>query len=123
MITRSVKRIVRLIHKEIQDQGGNSRRIFLGGWSLGVTIAITAFLRLPETFGPLGGVFCSSGSFCAVVDWTDVAVEMKKRTPIVFYHGEEDTLFERWYAQHTYKRLMKEGELKYKFIAERDLGH
>ena len=105
MITRSVKSIVRLIHKEIQEQGGNPRKIFLGGFGLGANIAITSFLRLPETFGPLGGIFGASGTFCSVVDWTEVDVKMKKRTPILFYHGEEDILFERWYAQHTYKRL------------------
>jgi hypothetical protein len=41
----------------------------------------------------------------------------------MFHHGEEDTLFERWYAQHTYKRLTTEGELEYKFMSEPDVGY
>ena len=42
---------------------------------------------LPETFGALGGIYLSSGTFCSVIDWTEVEVNLKKQTPIMIYHG------------------------------------
>jgi predicted esterase len=44
---------------------GDASKVFIGGYSMGTTIALSAFLQLSGEYGSLGGIFCTSGILCA----------------------------------------------------------
>lgn len=82
-----MKLIAKLIEAEAKELGDPSK-VFLAGFARGACIALTAFLQY--TGGPLGGVFCTSGFFCASLDWSKIDIEMKQKTPLHFHHGKQN---------------------------------
>jgi predicted esterase len=68
----------------VNKLGGDSTKLFLGGFGNGASMALTAFLTY--TGGVLGGLTGVSGVFCSTIDWTLVDIEAKKKTPIKFWH-------------------------------------
>jgi predicted esterase len=71
---------------EIKKLGGDSTKLFLGGYGNGASMAIAAFLNFKG--GALGGLTGVSGCNCANIDWTKVDIETKKKTPMKFWHDQ-----------------------------------
>jgi predicted esterase len=69
MIQNYTKYTIELLKQEIEIIGDASK-VFIGGYSMGTTIALTAFLQLSSEYGHLGGIFCTSGLLCAEIDWS-----------------------------------------------------
>ena len=46
----------------------------------------------------MGGVIGMGGIFCCNIDWPNVDIEEKKKTPLFLAHGECDDLFPLEYA-------------------------
>jgi predicted esterase len=89
---------------------GDSKRVFIGGFSIGCTIALSVYLSMrPEEV--LGGVFCYSGIFAADPDWSKIDISVKKQTPIRIYHLECDeyAVFTKGYAKASFERLKAKG--------------
>jgi predicted esterase len=51
------------------------KKVFIGGYSQGASIALATFLQYPEA---LGGLACYSGLMCANIDWSKVDLDLKK---------------------------------------------
>ena len=111
--------ITDLLKEEIAELG-DSRKVFLGGYSQGASIALSTFLQYAD--GPLGGLACYSGLMCANLDWTKVDINLKKETPMFFYHGERDAMWPLDLAQRSYDVLLKENGITHmKMVVEEGL--
>jgi predicted esterase len=69
MIKRSTKLVLDILLRELKELKNDSKRLFLGGFSLGCCITLASFLKFPAIKGPIGGVFCASGIFGAEMEW------------------------------------------------------
>jgi predicted esterase len=97
----SITRVLDIVKSEASALG-DPKKVFLGGFSVGVSTALGAWIECNYS---LGGLIGSSGVNCWNTDWDKVDVETKNKTPIFLYHGDEDPLFDMKYAQATYKLL------------------
>lgn len=105
-----------LIDFEVKKLGGDSSKLFLGGFGQGATIALSAFLCYKG--GALGGLTGISGCFCANIDWNEVNVEVKRKTPIGFWHDQQNWLLAPDFAKASYE-LMKNRQIdQYTFKVE-----
>jgi predicted esterase len=115
---------VALIKTEVTALGGDASRVFLGGCGQGVTLALASYLRVTSEIGPLGGVFCTSGIYCAQFDWKDAKIDLdvKKQTPVHLYHGSEDPYIEEQIAKVSYEELSKDKltHIKYEVVPDLD---
>ena len=99
---------------------GDSKQVFIGGFSQGCAVAMATWMH----FGAeLGGVWGSSGAWCSVVDWSKIDVASKKKTPITLYHGAADDLITLEMAQISQAFLKTKGIDHFQDIAEEGLGH
>jgi predicted esterase len=73
-LQKSINLVTDLIEKEV-TQLGSSQKVFLGGFSRGVGVALGAYLQSDHI---LGGIFCYAGMFCLDMDWTQIDVDKKK---------------------------------------------
>ena len=55
-------------------------------------------------------------------DWNKVDLELKKKTPLFLYHGENDQVISPKLAKYTYKELF-DRELNMSFETESGLEH
>lgn len=79
-------KIIELIHKEAKGVEGGYQQIFVGGFSQGACIALSAGLNIKEN---IGGIIALSGvlfPFCT----KNVNIEEKKELPIYIGHGTLD---------------------------------
>jgi predicted esterase len=106
--------------KEVDTLNGDASKLFIGGFSHGVNVILASFLLYK---GPaLGGVFCSSGFFCAQINWGQVDMKEKNKTPIYLLHGENDVVIPEIYARASYQKLKSKG-LEPNIQVERDCQH
>ena len=77
-----------IIMKEI-ERLGDPRRVFLGGLSQGCAVTLATFLSYKK--GPLGGIVGLIGVQSAEDQYDKIDLDMKRKTPILLYNGEEDT--------------------------------
>jgi predicted esterase len=59
--------------------------------------------------GQLGGVFGISGANCCDVEWVDVNVEERSKTPLFLYHGGKDPNFRLDHAKKSLRSLKAHG--------------
>jgi phospholipase/carboxylesterase len=71
----SVQKIIAIIRKEVELLG-DTKKIFLGGFSQGCSLALATYLCFDD--GPLGGVIGCSGVHCANLEWSKVSIANKK---------------------------------------------
>jgi phospholipase/carboxylesterase len=90
-----VNRVQKLIKHEVSLLG-NADKVFLGGFSQGAALALATYLSLKDH--QLGGVVTCSGGHLAIIDWEKVDIQMKKLTPLLFYHGADDPIFPAKFA-------------------------
>ena len=69
---------------------GNSKSLFLGGFSQGCALSLASFME--TEIGPLGGVMGLSGMYAYQKTLTEEQLRTKKETPIMIYHGESDPM-------------------------------
>ena len=66
--------------------GGDSSKVFIGGFSQGCAMSIYAGVSLPQK---LGGIVALSGHLLPTLDLSSVPEE-RKDIPIFQYHGKSD---------------------------------
>jgi predicted esterase len=98
----------------------DSEKVFLGGFSRGVGVALGAYLQYDEI---LGGVFCYAGMFCLDLDWQSLDLEKKKRTPVFLYYGEDDWFIKPRKAEMSFEYMNMKGLDHYKYVKEPNLQH
>jgi predicted esterase len=95
-----------LIKKEVKLLG-SAQKVFLAGFSQGSCLAIAVYLLFSE--GQLGGVFGVSGANCCDVEWVDVNVEERSKTPLFLFHGGKDPNFKLDHAKKSLRSLKARG--------------
>ena len=115
----SVSIVLDLLLKEVTSLG-DPRRVFLGGFSQGASVALAAFLQFKH--GPLGGVVGLSGAHCADIAWSGLDLQKLRKTKMFLYHGEADSVLPASLAERSYQ-MFKEKRLDCAFETEPGLGH
>jgi phospholipase/carboxylesterase len=100
-VSDSVNIVKRLIEQETALLGGNTDKVFIGGFSQGCAIALATFLALEKSVGAVVGL---SGANLidlkkegAVTD-----IEGKKKIPMMLYHGLNDPVIAEKEANLSY---------------------
>jgi predicted esterase len=114
-IEENLNRITELMKAEIEILG-DSTKLFLGGFNLGVTIASAVWLYYNE--GPLGGLFGVAGCICTDLQYDKIDVEMKQKTPVMFFNGDEDWHIKELTARTSFNFLSWMGIEHYEYIME-----
>jgi predicted esterase len=119
-----VDHIIKILKDESYPYG-KAERVFVGGYELGASIALHAYLKFKSELGELGGVFCANGAVIGKFDWNNIDINAKLKTPLMCYHGElpddieDDTIpFPQDFAYNSYKLLNEKG-LKFEWFAQR----
>lgn len=102
-LKRSAERIQALIQEQV-DQGINSQRIIVAGFSQGGAVAYQAALSFPL---PLGGLLAMSTYF-ATAGSIDVS-EANKYIPIEVHHGNFDPIVAESLGRAAFERLKAQG--------------
>lgn len=102
-LKRSAERIQELIQEQI-DQGIDSQRIIVAGFSQGGAVAYQAALSFPQ---PLGGLLAMSTYF-ATAD-SIVASEANRSLPIEVHHGNFDPIVAETLGRAAFDRLQAQG--------------
>jgi len=55
----------------------------------------------------LGGVFALSGAHNATINWKDINIEAKKKTPLLLYNGTADEMIPIKLSRSTFDALLK----------------
>ncbi|CDW78472.1 phospholipase carboxylesterase family protein [Stylonychia lemnae] len=101
-LMESVDIVTKHIESEIKLVG-QSKQIFLGGFSQGCALALATFLKYDKL---LGGIIGLSGMNALKFDLNNAPLyEEKKNTPIFLYHGEADNMINYHVAQLSYKEV------------------
>lgn len=83
-LRQSVKFVTQLIKKEILKLNGDSKRVFIGGFSQGASIALALYLLKDMK---LGGIVGCSGANCLRLNLTNAKYN---QTPVFLHHGSDD---------------------------------
>lgn len=94
-----------LIQQEMQ-QGIDSRRIILAGFSQGCALALHAGLRYPK---PLGGIIALSGYLPLTSTLSRTEHTANAATPIFMAHGDADDVIALPIAELSHKALLDQG--------------
>ncbi|KAL4486806.1 hypothetical protein ABPG72_006638 [Tetrahymena utriculariae] len=95
---QSAQRIHQVLNEEIAKLKGDSKKVFLGGFSQGGCMTLRAGLTFDK---PLGGLLVYSGFlFPTIVDH-----ENNKNTEILISHGEQDPLLPWAQSKQSYTKL------------------
>ncbi len=111
-------RIQSHLQKEIEILKGDSRKVFLGGFSQGGSLSLFSGLGYEQI---LGGICACSACLFESVEVEKLDTE-KREIPILLYHGEMDPMVMYNYAVDSYKPLHN-LEFNVKFHSEKELGH
>jgi len=114
-IKTNTKRVVTVLENEIKELNGDSKKVFIGGFSQGCCLALYAGLSFNQT---LGGIVGLSGYFFPITE-INKANEM---TPILLTHGLDDPLIPYEASQLSYKKIMG-GERKIRTLWVPQLEH
>ena len=117
-VMNNTKKIIKMIHKEAKLLEGKYDQIFVGGFSQGACIALSAGLNCKEN---IGGVVALSGvlfPFCT----KDVDVKKKKELFMYLGHGSNDEVINVNLAKMSYEYFTtnKFDNVKY---TEFEMGH
>jgi predicted esterase len=117
-VTKTVNRIIALIHKEAAVLGGDYSRIYLGGWSQGATVALLTAIH--KDCPSLGGLLSITGTLH--VPRVEAALQQPvKTTPFRLYAGVKDDTYPLMKLKPMIEKLRAVGyniELR-----EKDMGH
>ena len=91
-----------MVEKELSTLE-DARRVFIGGNSTGVTIALATFLKFKG--GRLGGVVGLNGAHHANINYSNLDMVLKRKTPIFLNSGKLDKLFPANISELSYKVL------------------
>ena len=118
-MNESVSTVLKILNEEI-DILGDSTKVYLGGFSQGACVAFNTFIKFDKQ---LGGIAGFSGLNASVFDWSKVDLELKKKTPIMFYHGKDDMFISLGFARSSYAKLKSIGLDHFQFLTEPGLKH
>ena len=107
--------IIQWIEQEIKELSGNSKKVFIGGFSQGSSMALYNGLSFNK---PLGGIISLSGYLFPI---TEIHKENEK-TPIFISHGLDDPLIPIKQAQSSFKKIMT-GDRKITTLWEPEMAH
>ena len=100
-IRDSVRIVTELVNTEVQALNGDHTKVFLGGFSQGCAISIATFLLYRD--GQLGGCVGLSGAHSVILDYeNEVDLELKRKTKMFLYHGEDDPVIDVNSAEKSY---------------------
>lgn len=120
-IRESVQSITELIDQEVESHNGDHSKVFVGGFSQGGSAAIATFLLYKS--GQLGGCAVHSGAHLAIIDYAnEVDLDLKRKTHMCLYHGEEDPTVTLNLTQRTFA-IFDELKLNYSLTLEAELKH
>mmetsp|Transcript_22617 Transcript_22617/g.16035 ORF Transcript_22617/g.16035 Transcript_22617/m.16035 type:complete len:159 (+) Transcript_22617:382-858(+) len=102
-ILESVQIVTKYIDEEVDKLGGDSAKVFVGGFSQGCAVALATMMHYNK--GVLGGCVGLSGMMCADIDMASIDVAQKKTTPVFLYHGKADPMIPCDLAEKTYEQL------------------
>jgi predicted esterase len=111
------------IMAELKELDGDSKRLFLGGYSRGGSIALSTYLDLPKDIGPLGGVFAVSAVHCHNLNWEKVDIEEKKKTPLKLWLGQMDMIIPGELALTSYHKMHDMKLDHWHFELEDEMNH
>ena len=94
------KHILDVFHDEVKIVNNNSSKVFIGGFSQGAIMSHASFLLL-EDAAP-GGIISFSGLQALDPTGKNVDAALKRKTPMMCYHGVIDTTVPIVVAQTTY---------------------
>jgi predicted esterase len=114
MIKPSVTAINDVMKAEVALLGGDSTKLFIGGYNQGGTVAFSSFLSFDG--GPLGGVFVVNGLAQIEKSWSKIDVAKKNKTPMLFYHSNKDTYLKETLVSYNISHLRKRGLTNYEYI-------
>ena len=93
MLSQSADFLLELVKTEIElFEDKDPKRVFIGGFSQGSCVSLTAYHRYAGSL-PLGGVVCLSGIQAYKFDLnavTPAQIDLWSKTPLFIYHGSED---------------------------------
>lgn len=117
-IMKNTKMIIELVHQEAKKFNGDYKKVFVGGFSQGASIALSVGLNIKEK---IGGVVALSGILfpCST---SQVDVNSKKDLPIYIGHGIQDTMLSYDLAMESYK-FFTENKFSEVKMKEFDIGH
>ena len=94
---------------------GDSRKVFIGGFSQGCNVALTTYLQYCTGTGqsgsPLGGVFGFGGMFVGNINWKLLDTDFAKMTPVFVSLGIDDPFISPKFAENTWRTLIDEHKL------------
>ena len=96
-VKTQTKLVREVIEEEIEKLGGDSKKLYIGGNSVGGSMALEIGLGYEK---PLGAIFCLSGF---KLEQTKTH-ENNKNVPILITHCEGDMLFNYAKAKRTYHK-------------------
>jgi len=124
-----------LVEKEALLLQDDTKKIFIGGYGEGASVALAAFLKYKGE-KPLGGVIGLNGIQAlnytkAVPKFKDSEERkkietMRKNTPMFLYHGKDDEVIPLHAAVLTYdylRNIVYRGSHKLEFFVEDNLDH
>ena len=115
----SIDLVTDLVDKEIEALGGNSQNVFIGGFSQGCALSLATFLMHKQQLGAVLGL---SGMLALQKKAEDFDLDLKRKTPVFLYHGQDDPMIDIHTAQLSYGLLDKYG-IKYNLTVEKGLEH
>jgi len=107
-VVKNSVRIKNVITEEAKALNGNFGKVFVGGFSQGCCMALSAALSLKEN---VGGVVGLSG---LLFPFVELNAEEKKRIPILLAHGKWDGVIPFQIAEESYQRL-RDAKFSMKF--------
>ena len=115
-VLASYYRISKVIDEEVQFHNNDYKKMFIGGFSQGCSMALHTGLSFHHT---LGGI-CGLSGF--LFDFTKID-EKKKDIPIFIYHGKMDDMVLCDLSVKDYKEKLIEKGFNVKLKLENNLGH
>ena len=113
-VNNQVLESAEIISNEIISQKNDADFIILGGFSQGG--ALSLYTGLAHLDNPVTGIIGMSAYAM------DYQIKPKlKDTPVLLYHGRDDSMITMSMAKTSYERVLK--DIKYKFMSEEGLGH
>lgn len=118
----SIHLVTDLVDKEINEiekNGGNSKNIMIGGFSQGCALSLATFLMHKQQLGAVLGL---SGMLALQRNEEDFDLDLKRKTPVFLYHGQNDPIINIKTAQLSYSKLDQYG-IDYNLTVENGLEH
>jgi len=108
--------IQQVMREEINHLNGNSRRLFIGGFSQGCIMSLYSGLTFEQ---PIGGILGSSGYLVKI----DQVHEANERVPMFLSHGKLDDIIHFELAEKIYSERLDSNKHRIEKVYEDGISH